>query len=647
MKQHVRSTTADANIVERRWLPVDIDPVRPADVSSSEAERQGALDVARAVCGYLNVLGLAGPVTAMSGNGYWLLYPVELPNDEASTALVVGVLGHLAERFNTPAVSIDTTVSNASRIATLVGTLKVKGDATGDRPHRRSSLLLVPPQLVPVPRDLLAALIPPAQPARLERSDVIRIGGDRMPAGWVRKLLDDGGIAYRESTRNGRTWYRLQRCPFHPDDDNGGDCGVGEDAEGKGLGHCFHNRGAGMGWKDFRAALGFPVPLPGAVPPRTPAAPRVVGPGVDAADLLAQNLAPLRWVVPDLVPEGTTILAAPPKVGKSCLVYQIAVEASIGGELLGRRVAPGSVLYLALEDGKRRGQDRLRAALAGRTMPRGRLEIRWDAHPIGEGLEEDIRTWLDTHPDAVMVAIDTLGKVRPTTDGRRNAYDVDVAHLARLQDLFRDRNVALVIVHHARKDASDDFLASVSGTYGLTGSADTIIVLRRKRLEAFGTVLVTGRDIADAEVSVRFDGLAWQAAPGALPQASFERTEVYAVIEDHGPIFPQAIANLIGKTRQNVQNMVDGLVQSGAVARTKGGYVVAGDVLETPRNPRSLLSPPSFSDDSGRNERHPGHTRARAGEWARPCRDYVSHQTEHRNTPDGWVCLACDAEEIG
>ncbi len=139
---------------------------------------------------------------------------------------------------------------------------------------------------------------------------------------------------------------------------------------------------------------------------------------------------------------------------------------------------PGSVLYLALEDGKRRGQDRLRAALAGRKMPRGRLEIRWDARNIGEGLEEDIADWLDEHTDAVLVAIDTLSKVRGASDGRRNAYELDVAAMARLQDLFRDRSAALVIVHHARKESTDDFLASVSGTYGITGSASRAAVSR-------------------------------------------------------------------------------------------------------------------------------------------------------------------------
>lgn len=318
--------------------------------------------------------------------------------------------------------------------------------------------------------------------------------------------------------------------------------------------------------------------------------------GIDAADLLDRPLPALQWIVPELVPEGTSVLAAPPKVGKSCLVYQLAIEVAVGGSLLGRRVESGSALYYALEDGQRRGQDRLRTALGGRTLPYGRVEIRWSAPKVGDGLEDDIAAWLDVHPDARLVAIDTLGKVRPRTNGKRNAYEIDVEDLGRLQDLFRDRpGVALVIVHHARKEAGDDFLASVSGTYGITGSADTILVLKRKRLETFGTLIVTGRDVEEAEVPVKFDEGRWTDAPANLAAASFERAEVYRVISAEGPVFPKAIGDRTGLERSSVAQMVAKLVDSGAVARTTGGYVATGTTILPDNSPNSG----SYQSDGG------------------------------------------------
>ena len=314
-------------------------------------------------------------------------------------------------------------------------------------------------------------------------------------------------------------------------------------------------------------------------PARTPRAPRspeeVSASSIDAVDLLELDIPPLQWIVPDLLPEGTTVLAGPPKLGKSCLVYQIAVEVALGGELLGREIAQGDVLYLALEDGKRRGQTRLRAALGDRSMPRGRLEVRWSAAKLGEGLERELLDWLDQHPDARLVAIDTLQRVRARGDARRNAYEVDVEDLARLQDIFKDRAVGLIIVHHSKKDAGDDFLASVSGTYGITGSADTTLVIQRKRLETFGKLVVTGRDVQEVEEPVQFNGMTWSSAPRSLAEASFEQAEVYKVIEAEGPIFPKAIADLIGSTRDAVQKLVEKLVAGGSVARARGGYVVA------------------------------------------------------------------------
>jgi hypothetical protein len=133
IRRPLKATTSDRDVVRRRWLPVDFDPVRPTDVSSTAVEKEAAFVRAREVRAYLRVRGWPEPVAGDSGNGYHLLYSVDLPNDAESLELVRGVR-----------VSVDTTTSNAARIWKLYGTTARKGDSTKDRPHRLSRLLNVP-----------------------------------------------------------------------------------------------------------------------------------------------------------------------------------------------------------------------------------------------------------------------------------------------------------------------------------------------------------------------------------------------------------------------------------------------------------------------------------------------------------------------
>lgn len=301
---------------------------------------------------------------------------------------------------------------------------------------------------------------------------------------------------------------------------------------------------------------------------------------IEASDLLRITFAPLRHLVAGLLVEGTTVLAAPPKIGKSCLVYQAAVEVALGGTLLGRQCERGSVLYLALEDGPRRAQARIRAALQGRHMSYGRLTIRTAAPIIGQGLEELLTDWLDSHPDAAMVAIDTLQLIRPSGDGRRNAYEVDVQDMGALQALFRDRHVVLLVVHHTRKDTSgDDFLTAVSGTYGVTGTADHILGLKRQRAEQLGILAITGRELPEEELTVRFADMRWEDAAGELVGASASRRAVYQAVRDHGPIMPVDIAKRTGTDRSAVRHLLRRLLADGAIAREDEGYVSVVDVL--------------------------------------------------------------------
>lgn len=163
-------TTSDDDIIGRRWLPIDLDPVRPAGISSTEEEKQAAVDLSFQIMSDM-AADWGEPVSADSGNGIHLLYPVDLPNDEEALELVTNTLRALAAKYNNPAVKIDPAMSNASRVLKLYGTTARKGDDLPDRPHRRSGIISTPEELAPIPFNALAevAATAPPKPQRERR----------------------------------------------------------------------------------------------------------------------------------------------------------------------------------------------------------------------------------------------------------------------------------------------------------------------------------------------------------------------------------------------------------------------------------------------------------------------------------------------
>lgn len=131
-------TTADGDILERRWLLIDVDPVRPAGTNATDAEAAAAWNVACNVRAVMDSQGFGEPVTACSGNGWHLNYPIRMPNDTESRDKVRQLLYGLADRCNDAGATVDIKTANASRIWKLYGTEARKGPATPERPHRRS-----------------------------------------------------------------------------------------------------------------------------------------------------------------------------------------------------------------------------------------------------------------------------------------------------------------------------------------------------------------------------------------------------------------------------------------------------------------------------------------------------------------------------
>lgn len=142
LKERTDLTTADNNIVRRRWLPVDLDPSRPSGISSSEEEHEAALSRARLIATDMQP-EWGEPIIADSGNGGHLLYRIDLPNDQQSLTYVSAALGELDRRYSDDAVRVDVTCANAARIWKCYGSIARKGDNIPSRLHRRSCLLEV------------------------------------------------------------------------------------------------------------------------------------------------------------------------------------------------------------------------------------------------------------------------------------------------------------------------------------------------------------------------------------------------------------------------------------------------------------------------------------------------------------------------
>jgi hypothetical protein len=178
-------------------------------------------------------------------------------------------------------------------------------------------------------------------------------------------------------------------------------------------------------------------------------------------------------------------------------------ESAITAALGSIPVEAGPVLYLALEDTPRRLQSRMRKILDGQRAPIG-LTLATTCPPLPEGGAALIGGWLTRNPDARMVVVDVFAKVRGRPLAGVSAYDADYAAIGYAKRLADEHAVAVVLVHHVRKAASDDFLEAVSGTNGLAGAADATLVLKRPRGEADGVLYITGRDVDEAEHALRF-----------------------------------------------------------------------------------------------------------------------------------------------
>ncbi len=240
--------TADHDITARRRLLIDADAIRPAGISSTDAEHAAALTRAAEIADWLALAGWPEPIRGDSGNGGHLMYLIDLPIDDGG--LVQRVLQALAFHFDDKTVNVDQTTHNPARAWKLYGTVAGKGDSIPERPHRIARLLAIPATLTPVPRELLEALAAtlPKEPAPDHKP---KGGGAFDLDRWIAEHLPDADGP--GEWNKGRRWI-LPVCPWNPDHTNRA-AFILQFPSGAIAAGCHHNGCAGHDWHALRDLL--------------------------------------------------------------------------------------------------------------------------------------------------------------------------------------------------------------------------------------------------------------------------------------------------------------------------------------------------------------------------------------------------------
>lgn len=216
------------------------------------------------------------------------------------------------------------------------------------------------------------------------------------------------------------------------------------------------------------------------------------------ADLFDKTFVRNPPIIDGLLYPGAYIFAGAPKLGKSFLMTQIAYHVSTGTPLWGIPVRQGTVLYMALEDEYSRLQDRLYRMFGVKEEKNLRLAV--TAHSINQGLFEQLNYFMSEYRDTSLIIIDTLQKVREVC-GDTYSYAKDYQTISWLKGFADHFGICLMLVHHTRKQPSDDSFDMVSGTNGLTGCADgTFLLNKKKRTDKTAVLEITGRDMPDQKL---------------------------------------------------------------------------------------------------------------------------------------------------
>jgi putative DNA primase/helicase len=324
----------------------------------------------------------------------------------------------------------------------------------------------------------------------------------------------------------------------------------------------------------------WPEDEPGSEPQKEPAIIRPKLITLSGAELSLKKIPEIRWAIPGLLPEGYGLLGGRPKMGKSWLTLDYCLAVAQGGFAIGSdqyQAHGGEALYLALEDNERRLQDRQRILTDGGPGAL-RLHLVIDFPRLNEGGLEMLGDWLKNHPACGLVVIDTLAKVKPRLKRGVDAYEHEMESGGNLQKLASKYRICLLAVHHTRKAKPDyeDFVDELAGSTGITGAADFIMVLSRGRGADTATLKLTGKDIEETDLALKFSRGIWTLLGEAHEyNVSTQRLAILDIIKKSpDPMTPKEIADLTGISHGVVKHLISELYRTNIIERLGYGKYI-------------------------------------------------------------------------
>jgi AAA domain len=516
VKDWVKSTTSDTQVVKHLWLPIDFDPRRPSDISSTDEEHQQARAKAIEAKEWLRLSGWPNPILADSGNGCHALYRVELPNNQDAANLLRDCLNALAFQFDDESVAVDTGNFNAAHIWKVYGTLACKGDSIPERPHRLSRIPEATDSVEVVPLPLLQSLarrVPKEPPAPSYRP----YGGQGEPF-----VLEKWLVQYQIPIRHHGGWnggdrWVLERCPWNPEHTDKS-AFIVRFASGAIAAGCHHNSCQGKGWPELREVMepgyknqrDYCTSAPGqnghnsngtyspaSANGDNPAAP--IPPNEQPAvlsvftanDVLTKEV---FWTWPKRIPTGKlTVWGGDPGLGKTYIGLDVAARVSLGGPWPdGGRAPKGNILIISAEDDwedtvkprlESLGADLSRVIGVNITLTQGDKEILLSLSDHLRQLEEAI-----TEHQAILCIIDPIlafcGKVNTyrTSDVR--------AVLAPLSKVANRTGCAILSIMHLNKRSGEGTsIYRISDSLAFTAASRSVFVMGKHPEDANRRVL--------------------------------------------------------------------------------------------------------------------------------------------------------------